>query len=82
MNAEREPAQEAVFGSPEWTAAFMDAVKQLYQRLLRNTSVQAVLCTSRMMKVISASCRQTERSASSSARKLISSSPSQILPDH
>jgi hypothetical protein len=28
MNAEREPAQEAVFGSPEWTAAFMDAVKQ------------------------------------------------------
>jgi hypothetical protein len=28
MNAEREPAQEAVFGSPEWTVAFMDAVKQ------------------------------------------------------
>jgi hypothetical protein len=28
MNAEREPAQEAVFGSSEWTAAFMDAVKQ------------------------------------------------------
>jgi len=28
MNAEREPTQEPVFGSPEWTAAFMDAVKQ------------------------------------------------------
>jgi hypothetical protein len=28
MNAEREPAQEAVFGSTEWTVAFMDAVKQ------------------------------------------------------
>jgi uncharacterized protein YqkB len=28
MNAEKEPAQEAVFGSPEWTVAFMDAAKQ------------------------------------------------------
>ena len=28
MNAEREPAQEAIFGSPEWAAAFKDAVKQ------------------------------------------------------
>jgi hypothetical protein len=28
LNAEGEPAQEAVFGNPEWTAAFMDAVKQ------------------------------------------------------
>ena len=28
MNAEKEPAQEAVFGSPEWTVAFMDAVNQ------------------------------------------------------
>lgn len=28
MNAEREPTQEAVFGSTEWTVAFMDAVKQ------------------------------------------------------
>ena len=28
MNAEREPAQEAVFGSPQWAAAFKDAVKQ------------------------------------------------------
>jgi hypothetical protein len=28
MNAEREPAQEAVFVSPEWTVAFKDAVKQ------------------------------------------------------
>jgi hypothetical protein len=28
MNAEREPAQDAVSGNPEWTAAFMDAVKQ------------------------------------------------------
>lgn len=28
MSAEREPAQKAVFGSPEWAAAFMDAVKR------------------------------------------------------
>jgi hypothetical protein len=28
MNVEREPAQEAVFGSPEWAAAFKDAIKQ------------------------------------------------------
>jgi hypothetical protein len=27
MNAEREPTQEAIFGSPEW-AAFKDAIKQ------------------------------------------------------
>jgi hypothetical protein len=28
MNAERALAQEAVFGSPEWTAAFKDAIKR------------------------------------------------------
>jgi hypothetical protein len=28
MNAERKPAQEAVFGSSEWAAAFKDAIKQ------------------------------------------------------
>jgi hypothetical protein len=28
MNAEREPTQDDVFGSTEWTVAFMDAVKQ------------------------------------------------------
>ena len=82
MNAEREPAQEAVFGSPEWTAAFMDAVKQAVSDAVEEhlSAGNPVYFTDDEGDICELS--QTERSASSSARKLISSSPSQILPDH